>query len=65
MSSRKLGGPEPHPLRRRWSEGGHAIGKSAVEARQGFRGRRVFYVLIASLALPIIAYAIVAGFVPR
>jgi hypothetical protein len=39
--------------------------RSAVEARQGFSSRRIFYVPMASLALVIVAYAIIAGFVPR
>jgi hypothetical protein len=36
--------------------GGYPIKKSAVEARQGFRGKPVLYVLIASLALLITAF---------
>ncbi len=35
---------------------GYPIEKGAVEARQGFRGKPVLYVLIASLALPIAAF---------
>jgi hypothetical protein len=35
---------------------GYRIEKSPVEARQGFRGKPVLYVLIASLALLITAF---------
>ncbi len=34
------------------------IEKSAVEARQGFRGKHVLYVLCASLALAVLAYLV-------
>jgi hypothetical protein len=56
---------DAHASQQNQSGSGHVIEKSAVEARQGFSSRRIFYVLIASLALVIIAYAIIAGFVPR
>ncbi len=37
----------------------HPIKKGAVEARQGFRGRHVLYILAISLSLVIIAYLII------
>lgn len=40
------------------------IEKCAVEARQGFQSWRIFYVLVASLALVIMAYIIIAALVP-
>jgi hypothetical protein len=43
------------------AEGGDrspAIEKGAIEARQGFRGRHVLYVLAISLILALIAYLV-------
>jgi hypothetical protein len=37
---------------------GGAIEKSPIDARQGFRGRPVLYVLIASLVLALAAYLV-------
>jgi hypothetical protein len=37
-------------------EGGQPIEKGSIEARQGFRGKPVLYVLLASLLLAIAAY---------
>ena len=41
--------------------GEHAIERSPVEARQGFRDRRVLYVLVASLAPIVVAYILIAS----
>lgn len=49
----------------RGDSGRATIEKSAVEARQGFRGRRIFYILAASLALALAAYALVSATVSR
>ncbi len=41
--------------------GEQPIERSPVESRQGFRDRRVLYVLLASLALIIVAYILIAS----
>ena len=50
----KTGGISPENAR----GNGHTIEKSSVEARQGFRGKPVLYILLASLVLAIAAYLV-------
>jgi hypothetical protein len=50
----ETGGPAPENA----GESGHTIEKGPIEARQGFRGKPVLYVLIASLLLAIAAYVV-------
>jgi hypothetical protein len=53
-TKREAGGAAPENA----AEGSHTIEKGPIEARQGFRGKPVLYVLLASLLLAIGAYLV-------